>query len=150
LPVPAALQHPLREDLFRLIREKPGIHESQLARDLGLRHTHVQYHLRVLEEAGLVELRRYAGLKCAFEMGKHSSEEKDMLLAGRGRVRHVLNVVLAEPGLSQRALAHRLGMSESSVKWHLDRLQGAGLVRTERCDGAKLAWPAKQGPDSSG
>lgn len=135
-----ALVHPLREQLLQRVRDHPGIHESQLAREMGLRHTHVQYHLRVLEEAGVLETRRFGGLKCIFELGRHSPAEKAMAMVERGRSREVLLAVAGEPGIPQRALARRLGMSESSVKWHLDRLEQAGLVRTERARGAKRAW----------
>lgn len=135
-----ALHHPVREDLLHRVRAHPGIHESQLAREMGLRHTHVQYHLRVLSEAGIVELRRFGGLKCIFELGRLSSVEKAHALTERGRSRSVLEGVGAEPGIAQRDLARRVGMSESSIKWHLDRLEQAGLVRTERARGAKRAW----------
>jgi predicted transcriptional regulator len=136
-----ALHHPVREDILRRVREKPGIHESLLARDMGLRHTHVQYHLRVLEESGVIETRRFGGLKCIFEMGRHSAAEKALAMSERGRSQDVLLAVSAEPGIAQRALARRLGMSESSIKWHLDRLAGSGMVTTERARGAKRAWP---------
>lgn len=135
-----ALLHPVREDLLLRVRAHPGIHESQLAREMGLRHTHVQYHLRVLSEAGILETRRFGGLKCIFELGRHSPAEKASAMTERGRSREVLLAVGASPGIAQRDLARQLGMSESSIKWHLDRLEGAGLVRTERARGAKRAW----------
>jgi DNA-binding transcriptional ArsR family regulator len=135
-----ALQHPVREDLLRRVRAHPGIHESLLAREMGLRHTHVQYHLRVLREAGVIEERRFGGLKCIFEMGRHSSAEKAAAMTERGRSRAVLLAVADQPGIAQRDLARTLAMSESSVKWHLDRLEGSGLVRTERARGSKRVW----------
>jgi predicted transcriptional regulator len=137
-----ALAHPVRERLLEAVRAHPGIHESDLAREVGLRHNHVQYHLRVLEEVGIVETRHFGGLKCIFELGKLSSAEKAMAMAQRGRSQEVLLLVTQEPGIAQRELARRLGMSESSIKWHLDRLEGSGVVRTERARGAKRVWPA--------
>jgi DNA-binding transcriptional ArsR family regulator len=136
-----ALGHPVREAMVRHIRDHPGEHESQLARALGLRHSHVQYHLRVLEDSRIVETRRFGGLKCLFETGRLSEAEKGSAMAERGRGPEVLAAVHDEPGIAQRALARRLGMSESSVKWHLDRLAASGIVRTERARGAKRAWP---------
>ncbi|MCA1813640.1 MAG: winged helix-turn-helix transcriptional regulator [Halobacteriales archaeon] len=141
LTTPDALIHPLREDMLSRIRAHPGIHESQLAREMGLRHTHVQYHLRVLRQSRIVEERRFGGLKCLFEVGKLSEAEKGHAMNLRGRGPEVLQGIVVEPGITQRDLARKLGMSESSVKWHLDRLTQAGMVRTDRARGSKRAWP---------
>jgi predicted transcriptional regulator len=138
-----AMHHPVREEIVRRVRERPGIHESQLARDMGLGHTHVQYHLRVLTDAGVVEVRRFGGLKCIFELGRHSQTEKALAMSDRGRTKDLLAIVAAEPGIAQRGLAKKLGMSDSSVKWHLQRLEGAGLVSTERARGMKRVWLAQ-------
>jgi predicted transcriptional regulator len=142
------LSHPIRDDMLQRIRAHPGIHESQLAREMGLRHTHVQYHLRLLEQARIVEERRFGGLKCLFEVGALSEAEKGAAMAERGRGGEVLAALTAEPGIPQRILARRLGMSESSVKWHLDRFAGSGMVRVERTSGSKRVWPASGLPEA--
>jgi predicted transcriptional regulator len=137
-----ALAHPVRELILERVRAQPGIHESDLARAVGLRHNHVQYHVRVLEDVGVLETRHFGGLKCIFELGKLSPAEKALAMAQRGRSHEVLQLVNAEPGIAQRDLARKLGMTESSAKWHLDRLEQSGVVRTERARGAKRAWAA--------
>lgn len=133
------LEHPLRQRMLEEVRAQPGMTESALARALGIQHTLAVYHLRLLVEFGLVERKRFGGRTCLFAAGALSRDDKALALA-QGRARELLGIVGAAPGIAQQDLARALGLQASSVKWHLDRLEGHGLLRTERGPDGKKVW----------
>jgi biotin operon repressor len=127
------MQNPMREAIVGLVGANPGIHEMAVATELGISHTLTQYHVRMLAEFGAVELKRFGGRKCLFLPGTMGRTEKSLLLAERGgKGGEVLALVGRQPGVAQRDLARQLGIRESSVKWHLDRLEQQGLLAIER------------------
>jgi predicted transcriptional regulator len=126
------LDNPLRDRILAHVRAKAGIHESAIARDLAIGTTLAQYHVRMLVEFGLVEIRRFGGRKCVFAAGQVDRQDKTLLLAEKGRGAQVLDLVAAQPGIAQKDIARALGMRQSSAKWHLDRLEAEGLITVER------------------
>jgi predicted ArsR family transcriptional regulator len=126
-------QHPVRERIVAIVAASPGVHEMAVARELGISHTLTQYHVRMLVEFGSVEVKRFGGRKCLFLPGGLGRTERSLLLAERGgKAGQVVDLVAAQPGIAQRELARALGIAESSVKWHLDRLERQGLLAVER------------------
>lgn len=132
------LEHGLRGQLLALVRANPGIHESAAAHRLGVAPNLVQYHVRLLAEFGIVEVRRFGGRKCLFASGQLGRAEKALVVADKGSGARVLDAIAASPGVTQRALARQLGVRESSVKWHLDRLAESGVVAVERTTQGKF------------
>ncbi|MCA1813638.1 MAG: winged helix-turn-helix transcriptional regulator [Halobacteriales archaeon] len=122
-------EHPVRARLVEVVSATPGIHEMQAAKQLGISHTLAQYHVRMLVEFGALEVKRFGGRKCLFVPGRVGRAEKSILLAERaGKGGQLLDLVTEQPGIGQRDIARQLGIRESSVKWHLDRLAEQGLV----------------------
>lgn len=124
--------HDVRGRIVALVQAEPGLHESEAARRLGISHTLAQYHVRMLAEFGLVEVRKFGGRKCLFAAGQMGRAEKTLVLAEKGRGAQVVDIVASQPGIGQRELARALGIRESSVKWHLDRLEQNQVVVVER------------------
>src|SRR5438309_51955 len=50
----AALAHPTRQAVYDLLRARGGLRHQDIARELGLGLVNAIYHVRRLEEAGLV------------------------------------------------------------------------------------------------
>lgn len=133
------LHHDVRGRILALVRENPGLHESAAAKTLGISHTLAQYHVRMLAEFGFVEVKRFGGRKHLFAAGQLGRAEKSLLLAEKGRGAQLVDLVAAQPGIAQRELARAMGVRESSVKWHLDRLEAQGVVLVARgLDGKRV------------
>jgi predicted transcriptional regulator len=64
-----AMQRPTARRILERIRREPGIHASELARQAGIRHTSVLFHLRKLAAAGLILQRRQGRRKALFSNG---------------------------------------------------------------------------------
>lgn len=123
------LDLPARRRIHDAILAEPGIHFMALARAAKVGRGALDHHLRRLVAANLVTVRKAPGYKCYFAKGKvdGSIAEAAPMLRSEGS-RAVFDAVRAEPGLSGRELARRLGRSPSTVNYHLQRLQEAGLV----------------------
>lgn len=119
---------PTRTALLDAIRSRGGIHKSELARSVGIGWGNVGHHLRVLEEAGLVELEGRGKFLWVFDASL-SREARDLLVATRpSTARRLLEFI----GMSERAtvgtLSHELALSKKVIRHHLGVLTKAGAL----------------------
>jgi predicted transcriptional regulator len=129
-----ALDNPHRRRLNDAIRREPGITPAELQRHTGLHYTTCVHHLRILQELGLVELRRVGGQIHCFEQGRRlGSREMNTQLALRSATtRELLEALARSPGLTPSQAAAAMGMHRSSIKYHVDRLRKWDLVDVRR------------------
>jgi DNA-binding transcriptional ArsR family regulator len=133
------LRNPNRARILDLVRAQPGVHFQDLVRQAGVGRGTLEHHLRKLEAAGLVTIKRSKGYACCFPKGvvdRRLMEAAPVLRSEGGRA--VLREVARRPGASSRDLAGQLGFAPSTVSYHLKRLESAGLVAPDPAMGARL------------
>ncbi len=123
----ALATHPARRQALDLISASPGATVQDVRRALGLAWGTTVHHLRRLERAGLVAVRREGGSKRHYPLGQ--APPRDALPAA-GRALAAL--VRDAPGLPQNELARRAGLLAPAACKHLARLEAAGLVVARR------------------
>ena len=126
------LEHPMRQQLLRAIQERPGIHLRELASAHDTAVTNTQWHLRKLEQATLVKTQKVQGRRLYYPVqGGQESKTKAIENAAlrNPNAERVTEFLAANAGCNQRALAEALGMNPGTVRWHLRKLESAGLVR---------------------
>ncbi|MDD4566982.1 EPS-associated transcriptional regulator, MarR family [Methanoculleus chikugoensis] len=130
----AALDHETRTAIYDHIRAHPGIRLGTLAEDLGINRGTLRYHLGRLQEFGMVAATAVGGQTGYFENRQRYSEleAKVLIHLKNPNTREILFTLLEKPGASRRDLAERLGITASSVSWHLRRLRGDGVVLREK------------------
>jgi predicted transcriptional regulator len=107
----------------------PGAHFSKLRDDLKLGTGETQYHLRRLEEQGVVGVARDGDYKRFFPAGRFSAFEKRALgYFRRDTARGMLVALLRDPDATGAALAEELGVSRPTVSKHAAELERAGLL----------------------
>lgn len=122
----------MRRRLYATVREYPGIHVREAARQLGTSQALVEYHLALLRDNGLVTVEkedRYARLY-ARDAGA-APDKKDRAAVAVLRERLPLQVVLRllDGGPAKhKDLADALGMGKSKLSFHLRKLEAAGVV----------------------
>lgn len=127
------LEHGMRQQLLETIQQSPGIHLRELAGRHGTAVTNTQWHLRKLELAGLVKTQKVQGRRLYYPVqGGVASRTRALENAAlsnpnAGRVTDYLAV---NAGANQSILADALGMNPGTVRWHLRKLESAGLVRS--------------------
>lgn len=126
------LEHPMRQDLLRTIATTPGVHLRELAGRHGTAVTNTQWHLRKLEMAGLVKTQKAQGRRLYYPVqGGQETKAKALENAAlrNPNAEKVSEFLAAHAGCNQRAVAEALGMNPGTVRWHLRKLESAGLVR---------------------
>lgn len=122
------LAHETRQSIYETVREDPGIYVAELARVTDTPVSTVRYHTRVLLDAGLVEQQSERGRNRLVP----AQMDTDAVVSVEGTRRDIL-VALDDHGPATGSdLSSRLGLSKSTVSYHLDRLEADGLVQRDR------------------
>jgi len=96
---------------------------------LELNNGTLAYHLNVLEKEGIIRSVKDGKFRRFFP--------SEMKIPHNGELptkvqRLILEMVLETPAIAQKEISRVLGLSQSTVSYHLDRLRELGLVRAER------------------
>lgn len=126
-----------------------GLGVDAAAKLTGLAYGTAQYHLDKLVECGYAVRETHTGRVLYFKNGGsfNADEREAIALLANAETLRVLSDVLANPGTYRAAVADRLGVTPTTVSWHLKRLVAHRLVREEKngrrqllaVDGARLA-----------
>lgn len=127
------LEHPVRGTIYDAIQADPGIHFQELVRRVGKGRGTMEHHIRKMVAADLLVEKANKGFNCFFPKGEVDRRLMDAapLLKGDGG-RNVLAAICGQPGIVALQVAEHLGMSTSTVNYHVKRLTEAGLVQAER------------------
>jgi predicted transcriptional regulator len=128
------LDHPERRLVFGIIRDNPGIEFSGLARDSGMNINTLRYHIDTLVYHGKVTVSRSRGIFRYFENhGRYSEFERLALPYTKNPVsKTLLSVIEQFPGVTQNSLADNVGITCPTVRWHIQRFESDGIVRSAR------------------
>jgi predicted transcriptional regulator len=124
----SAVDHPRRQEVLAAIEASPGISLNELGRRTEIPKGALTHHLRVLERLGLLTSRRERIWTRFFP--PHHVRRRIAIVTTRQE--DVTQLLSREPGLSQSDLALRLGLQRKAAQYHLDRLEEAGVVRSDR------------------
>ena len=134
-PAEDGLSLPSRKELFEHVEANPGIHFSQLKRDLDMETGLLQYHLRELEEYGVLESEDHQGKRRVFVARELDAEEKAILAVLRYETTRRILLYLLEAGpVRNSEIAESVGVTPATVSWHLSNLVEKAVVEevTER------------------
>ncbi len=142
------LEHPLRAQILETVEDRPGVHLRELSQVHETAVTNTQWHLRKLEMAGLVRTQKVSGRRLYYPTrGGVASREKALQNAAtrNPNAESIFEHIQKHAGCNQRSLAEALDMNPGTVRWHLRRLQEAGLVRAMP-DGSNTRYYSLQRP----
>jgi predicted transcriptional regulator len=127
-----ALKQETRRSIYSLITMSPGLHFREIQRRTGMASGQCTYHLDRLQKVGLVKasvdgnhVRYYP------HAGMDGRERRVLELARQKSVRHILLYLLRFGRLNHEQLANSLGLSQSTVTWHLSRLVEGRIIDKE-------------------
>jgi DNA-binding transcriptional ArsR family regulator len=127
------LDHPARQQIYERIEADPGVHLSELSRELDVSWGTLLHHLRKLEKAELVTSDKANGKRCFFLPGQVSESRQEILPALENeKARRIAEFYVENPSASQTEAADELGYSAALVSYHLQKLEDAGVVTRER------------------
>jgi predicted transcriptional regulator len=142
------LEHPMRSQILDTVQDRPGVHLRELATVHDTAVTNTQWHLRKLEMAGLVRTQKVAGRRLYYPTsgGTHSRQAAlENAATANPNAERVFQYIRDHSGCNQRSLCDALSINPGTVRWHLRRLQDAGLVRALP-DGVQTRYFTTQRP----
>lgn len=156
----ALLDLEMRRRVLAAVQQYPGLHVREIARQIGTSLALVEYHLRLLEAADLVEVQRtdrYVRVYTRQTAGPDAAERTVLaLLREKLPLRITLHLLDTEEPLKHGDIAVALGLGKSKLSFHLRKLEAAGVVQRNP-DGAfaivqprrieRLLWTYKPTPD---
>ena len=145
------LQNDVRQRIYQYLKLRVGANLKQVTDDLGLTTTNAIWHLRKLEESGLIHSKRFNGYK-VFYPAEGGVEARRLSLGktalANGNAQEVFEHVVAHPGTHQREIARALGVNHGTVRWHLKKLLHAELIVETRRGKASSYEPTPIGLES--
>ena len=79
------LMHPVRREIFRIVSESPGSYFFEIASALELPYGTASWHLKKLEDSGLVDTIRFAGRRVFFSKGLRSEDVEKAFVVLRSK-----------------------------------------------------------------
>lgn len=123
------LSLPTRKELFEHVKANPGIHFSQLKRELDMETGLLQHHLRELERYGVLESEDHQGKRRVFVARELDAEEKAILAVLRYETtRRILLYLLEDGPVRNSEIAAEVGVTPATISWHLSNLVEKGVV----------------------
>lgn len=123
------LDHFTRGKIYGYILANPGDHYNSIQKAVDVPNGTFAYHLHVLEKEGYIRSVRDGMNRLFFPAGMKIPPREGNLRAGQ---RLIVEKILEEPGISQKEIAASLGVSPSTVSYHIRDLLEMGVVETER------------------
>ncbi|NPA47877.1 MAG: metalloregulator ArsR/SmtB family transcription factor [Thermococci archaeon] len=120
-----------REEIFEVIKRRPGVTFREITRELDVGVGTLQYHLRILEEEGRVFSKRIGGRRYLFPCEMRERAQRILMAISTENRRKVLLALLDGP-LTQTKITKKTGMSQPSVSYHLKSLVELGVVQEKR------------------
>lgn len=126
----------VRQRLAHLVRQTPGVTITDVARLVGLSHSTVSYHLRILEHAGEIQGKRDGRSMRYYARGQYDDLRTRLRpLLARERVVRIIRLVQEDPDTCPFHIARALQVSVPTVMWHLGKLRDYGALKLEKGNG---------------
>lgn len=123
-----------RARIYALIKAEPGISTKDIASRNGLAWGTVTHHLLKLERRKFVVSKKYGKYRRYFVNGAAATDEKKDVVAVLkvARTADVAQLIREHPGSTQTEVSNVLGVSSSTILWHVKRLEDVRLIRKVR------------------
>jgi predicted transcriptional regulator len=111
------------ERILQFIHNNPGCHLRKIKEMIRISQGTVQYHTDRLEKIGRITSTRSGLYKHYFPIGVFQNNEKEILqILGQETTRQILMFIVEQQTPTQTDIVNSIGISASSVSWHLRRL----------------------------
>lgn len=126
------LNHSIRQQIFGYVNEHPGANFSTIMRELNLKNGVLAYHLTTLEREDMIRSMRDGTYRRYYPRSSRSVPFEIQ--------KAILERIGQSPGVTEAALAERMGLSRQVLDFHLNSLIDSGHVRLERRGKRNLAY----------
>lgn len=130
----ATLENDTRKVIFEAVCASPGLGVHAISEKAGVSYSTTTYHLERLVAAGMIVMTPDGNKLCYYKNGGAftETERRILPLVKNDEASRLLEAILDTPGTYRAALAERLGVTATTINWHLRRLREAGLIEELR------------------
>ena len=123
-----------RRRIYELIKKTPGIHFREIERRLKVAVGNLQYHLQYLEKKNLIKVEKDEEYIRYYPKGTplDETDKKIMSFLRRRTSRRILIYLLNNPYANNKDVSTAVGLSPSTVSWHLSKLVEARVVERKK------------------
>jgi predicted transcriptional regulator len=142
------LNQDTRNSVYEVVKTNPGIHFREICRVMDKKMGVVQYHARLLEEAGLIQSfgdGRYKRFCVPETLGSKDDQAFTQKLVGflqRGTSEQIIQILLNDAtandngnhatGTRHGVIAEALGLTSQAVTWHAKKLAQDGIIQCQK------------------
>jgi predicted transcriptional regulator len=126
--------------ILGFVEDNPGSHFRLICSSLGLCVGVVQYHIKQLEEEGLLSSAQFGRYRRFYPARTFDGRTMSLISMLRiDMVRRIINVLLEEGSVRHVVLADRVGVSSQALSWQMKRLIEAGIVASNVEEGLRYS-----------
>ncbi|MFX0114234.1 MAG: winged helix-turn-helix transcriptional regulator [Candidatus Hodarchaeota archaeon] len=138
------LMHPARRRIYSLVCESPGTYFHRIGEVLDIPAGTLAWHLKKLQENGLIGTIKHGGRRIFFPIGLRSPEaEKIFTVLLNDTTRRIFLYVVNNSAQTQTEIAQNLDLHHDTTRYHLSALENVELIELIR-DGRTVR--ASKGP----
>ncbi len=127
------LMHPARRRIYSLVCESPGTYFHRIGEVLEIPTGTLAWHLRKLQEEGLIGTIKHSGKRIYFPVGLRSPDiEKIFMVLQNETTQKVFLHVLNNKAQTQTEIANELDLNHDTTRYHLSVLENVELVEMIR------------------
>jgi predicted transcriptional regulator len=123
-----ALANLQRNEIYELIKEKPGIHFRQVMRTLSLKPGTVAYHINVLEKQNYIKSIQKGIYRCFYPEGVKTG----LKIKLTNLQQSIVFIINENPGISSAELSKSLNKNRMVLHYNTSVLQDRGLITKEK------------------
>ncbi|MHA1647969.1 MAG: winged helix-turn-helix transcriptional regulator, partial [Promethearchaeota archaeon] len=127
------LENEIRSQIIDIILNDPGIHYSELLRQVQTSASNLAWHIDILETYKIIRKQRIGNYLIFFPyFTKNPFIHLDPKIAKSKTTLQIFQLICENPGIFQNQIARRLILNRKSVKYHIDKLLEANLIQMTR------------------
>ncbi|MDW7727685.1 MAG: winged helix-turn-helix transcriptional regulator [Candidatus Methanoperedens sp.] len=127
------LENKSRDRLYGFIKSRPGSYFSEIIKATGLNRGTVDYHLGIMKAEKMIESSKTNGKKRYFlNHFTYNKAEQTVIAELKNDVhRRIILEILNDQSINHKTLAERIGVSASTISWHIKHLKERGIVKAD-------------------
>lgn len=126
--MPEMMESP-QEKILDFIINNPSSHLRKIKNNLGFSMGTIQYHLNILEREGKIKSVKTKFYKNYYHINE--SDDKVLSVFNLESPRNIIMYLLQHEPSTHQEIAKGIGLSSSTVSWHMKRLLELDVVKSE-------------------
>ncbi len=118
-----------RKKIYDLISKSPGLHKREIARELNMSLSTIDYHLHYMEKKGIIIAKTDRKYKRYFIAEKTAAVDRRLMpLLRQETPRRIIIFLLRNPRAIHKEICEHLKKAPSTISFHLKKLVEADIV----------------------